>query len=655
MKRKVWVTSPIAYIMAGIMFLMALASLSQNLVLCFVELALAVICLITVFIGDRWFGEHVARSMAAARRVLTAEETRMLEKFTLPVAVVANEKDIVWANELFEEAVSHGECRGDSILRYIYPYTLRQILAENGANTECGGRKYTVYASKTEAGAVLYFIDNTYYKDIQKEYRERSAVVAAIAFDNREEMTRDSSSVDDSRIVAEVETTLRNWATQDMEGVIRKLSNGRYLLLSDEIHLQKAREKRFDVLDEVRRIRNQNLFATVSIGIGRGASNMGEAELWARQALNMALGRGGDQVAVKQNDTYEFFGGLSKGVEKRDKVRTRVIAATLADHIRSSDKVLIMGHRFSDLDSVGSAVGIWAVVKKGLGRNAFIVVNRGQSLAHQLIDQVDEAYPETKIFISNQEALQVVTGKTVVVVVDTHSVSLVECPELIEDAQRLIVIDHHRMTVNYIQNTLIFYHEPYASSASEMVTELVQYINANCLSAADAQALLSGIALDTKNFVMKTGVRTFEASAYLRRRGADTVAVKRLFSGTLDTYKAKSHLVEGAELYKGCAIAYTEEALPEIRVAAAQAADELLSISGVEASFVIYRTDNAANFSARSLGDVNVQILMEALGGGGHYTMSGARLENTTAQEAVERLKKVLDEKLEQATNTGGK
>ena len=220
----------------------------------------------------------------------------------------------------------------------------RQILAENGANTECGGRKYTVYASKTEAGAVLYFIDNTYYKDIQKEYRERSAVVAAIAFDNREEMTRDSSSVDDSRIVAEVETALRDWATQDMEGVIRKLSNGRYLLLSDEIHLQKAREKRFDVLDEVRRIRNQNLFATVSIGIGRGASKMGEAELWARQALNMALGRGGDQVAVKQNDTYEFFGGLSKGVEKRDKVRTRVIAATLADHIRSSDKVFIMGH-----------------------------------------------------------------------------------------------------------------------------------------------------------------------------------------------------------------------------------------------------------------------------------------------------------------------
>ena len=378
-------------------------------------------------------------------------------------------------------------------------------------------------------------------------------MVAAIAFDNREEMTRDSSSVDDSRIVAEVETALRDWATQDMEGVIRKLSNGRICCFPMKSICRKRAKKRFDVLDEVRRIRNQNLFATVSIGIGRGASNMGEAELWARQALNMALGRGGDQVAVKQNDTYEFFGGLSKGVEKRDKVRTRVIAATLADHIRSSDKVFIMGHRFSDLDSVGSAVGIWAVVKKGLGRNAFIVVNRGQSLAHQLIDQVDDAYPETKIFISSQEALQTLTGKTVVVVVDTHSTSLVECPELIEDAQRIIVIDHHRMTVNYIQNTLIFYHEPYASSASEMVTELVQYINANCLSAADAQALLSGIALDTKNFVMKTGVRTFEASAYLRRRGADTVAVKRLFSGTLDTYKAKSHLVEGAELYKGCA------------------------------------------------------------------------------------------------------
>ncbi|MBR4888768.1 MAG: DHH family phosphoesterase, partial [Clostridia bacterium] len=320
MKKKVWVTSPVAYVMVGIMYLMALASL-RNVVLCFVELALATVCLVVVLVADRWFEEHITRAMSAARRVLTAEETRFLEKFTLPVAVVANEKDIVWANELFEENVSRGECRGESVLRYIYPYTLRQVMAaENGANTECGGRKYTVYASKTDAGAVLYFIDNTFYKEIHREYREKSPVVMFIAFDNREEMTRDSSSVDDSRIVAQVETVLQNWATQDMNGFMRKLSNSRYVLLSDEVHLQQAKEKRFDVLDEVRRIRNQNLSATVSVGIGRGASSMAEADMWARQALNMALGRGGDQVAVKQNDTYEFFGGRSKGVEKRDKV-----------------------------------------------------------------------------------------------------------------------------------------------------------------------------------------------------------------------------------------------------------------------------------------------------------------------------------------------
>ncbi len=307
--------------------------------------------------------------------------------------------------------------------------------------------------------------------------------------------------------------------------------------------------------------------ATVSIGIGRGAPTLSEGERWARQALDMALGRGGDQVAIKQkNDSYEFFGGLSKGIEKRDKVRTRVIAATLSDHIKASDQVLVMGHKFSDLDCIGAAVGMYSAVTKGLKKPAFIVVRKAQSLAGPLIESMEKANPEEEIFISPEEAMQRLASKTLLVVVDTHSQDFVESTDVLNKAERIVVIDHHRMMVKHIENAIIFYHEPYASSASEMVAELVQYIGENTLSRLEAEALLAGIMLDTKSFVLKTGVRTFEASAYLRRRGADTVEVKRMFSNSIDTYKAKYQLVSGAEIYNNCAIACAEEEICRIFV-----------------------------------------------------------------------------------------
>ena len=423
--------------------------------------------------------------------------------------------------------------------------------------------------------------------------------------------------------------------------------------MTDEAHLEQAKQKRFHILDDVREVKSvrNNMSATVSIGVGRGAKDVAESERWARQALDMALGRGGDQVAVKQEgDSYEFFGGLSKGVEKRDKVRTRVIAATLTDHVQASDQVFIMGHKNSDLDSVGSAVGMWAAIRKGLEKQAHIVINRNQTLAGPLVEMTEAAYPGEEIFIPPLEAIQSATERSLLIVVDTHSVNFVESRDLLDRIPRVVVIDHHRMMVTHIKNALIFYHEPYASSASEMVTELAQYIKASSIGGADAQALLAGIMLDTKNFVLKTGVRTFEASAYLRRRGADTVAVKKLFSDSLDTYKQKAQLVSGAEIYKGCAIATSNWEFEDLRIAAAQAADELLSIMGVKASFVLYRSGGDVSISARSLGDVNVQVILEEFGGGGHFTMAGAQLKNTTIGDARRALIRELDDKLEQTT-----
>ncbi|WP_369299003.1 DHH family phosphoesterase [uncultured Neglectibacter sp.] len=635
--------------MAAGMVVMALVTYRYNKVAAAVELTAAGLSLLSLLASDILYRRNVSLAVKSAKRVLTAEERHAFDEFALPVAVVAPAGDIVWANEAFISTLcSGGEYLGQDVLRFIYPKTFRQVMGEKGAAVSYRGREYTVYGVRAKDGFILYFVDDTYFKAIHKEYREKKTVVGIAVFDNQEELIRNSPGGEDSRITAEVEAVLRRWAVEDMGGFIRRLSSGRYLVLTDDSHVEAAKQRRFRVLDDVREVKSASgMSATVSIGLGRGADTAAESERWSRQALDMALGRGGDQVAVKQQgDTYEFFGGQSKGVEKRDKVRTRVIAATLSDHVKASDRVFIMGHKNSDLDSVGAAVGMWAAIRKGLEKPANIVIHRGQTLATPLVDRVDAAYEDEHVFISPMEALQTATERSLLIVVDTHSVNFVESSELLERVPRIVVIDHHRMMVSHIKNALIFYHEPYASSASEMVTELVQYIRGSAIDGVDAEALMAGIALDTKNFVLKTGVRTFEASAFLRRRGADTVTVKKLFSNTLDNYKQKAQLVSSAELYKGCAIATSNWDLDDMRIAAAQAADELLSIQGVRASFVLYRVGTDVSISARSLGDINVQLILEEFGGGGHFTMAGAQIKNISMSDARRALVRALDVKL---------
>ena len=632
------------------MVAMAFASYPHSRILFLVELTAAGVSLLAVGASDLLRRRDSSRALRGAKRVLTGEESYALQEFGLAVAVVGRAGDIVWANQAFADTLGRGrDFVGENVLRYIYPKTFRQVMGEKGAAVSHGGREYTVYGARAKEGYLLYFVDDTYFKAIHKEYREKKPVVGLVVFDNREELLRDNMGGEGSRISGEVDAVLYRWASEEMGGFLRRLSDNRYLFLTDESHVEEAKQRRFRVLDDVRAVKSgkNNMSATISVGLGRGSRDIAESERWARQALDMALGRGGDQVAVmQQGDTYEFFGGLSKGVEKRDKVRTRVIAATLTDHVKDSDRVFIMGHKNSDLDSVGAAVGMWAAIRKGLEKPAAVVINRNQTLARPLVDTVARAYPEEDVFIGAQEALQAVTDRSLLIVVDTHSVNFVEYHELLERVPRVVVIDHHRMMVSHIKNALIFYHEPYASSASEMVTELVQYIKASAIDAADAEALLAGIMLDTKNFVLKTGVRTFEASAFLRRQGADTVAVKKLFSDTLDTYKQKAQLVSGAEIYKGCAIAASTWEVEDLRIVAAQAADELLSILGVKASFVIYRSGSDVNISGRSLGDVNVQLILEGFGGGGHFTMAGAQVKNATVSEVRRALMRALDTKL---------
>ena len=648
MKKKVWVASPICFVLAAAMLIMALISwFTGHKMVFFIEAVVAVVAILAIAIVHIRFQSYVYTSVKAAKKVLFGKEYDALEQFTMPMAIVGEAGDIVWANAAFLESAGRArDCLGENVMKFLYPHTIQQVVAAKGTDVTIGDRQFTAFASKTEQGHILCLVDDTYYKAINREYVEKHPVVALAHFDNREELARDSSGSEDARIASEVEQVLTEWA-QSMGGFLRRLSGGRFLILTDEIHIRQAMEKRFEVLDKIREIKaGERRSATVSIGVARGAESLQEAEQWARKALEMALGRGGDQVAVKQkNDTYEFFGGLSKGVEKRDKVRTRVIAATLSDHIKESENVLIMGHRFSDLDSMGAAVGLWSAITKALHKPAFVVVDRQQTLAGQIVERIDANSGDRVVFLSPMDAMEQLSPRTLLIVVDTHSPDFVESRELLNHVSRVVVIDHHRLMVKRIDNAIVFYHEPYASSASEMVAELVQYIGDSTLTQHEAEALLAGIMLDTKSFVLKTGVRTFEAAAYLRRRGADTVEVKRMFADSIDSYKAKYKIVSGAEIQQNCAIACADKEFPDIRVVSSQAADELLSIRGVKASFVIYPTGNVMNISARSLGDINVQLVMEVLGGGGHLTMAATQLPNLTIEQARTKLVAAIKEK----------
>ena len=643
MKKKVWSATPAFYVISAALLVLACISWNWDRLVFAVEISISVVSFIVVFVATVQFKAYVATSVKAAQRVLSAQDKEALDAFTMPVALIGAAGDVVWVNNAFLERVTPDhELRGENVQRIIYPQSLDQIVAAAGTDVTVQGRQYSVFGARLEEGVLLYFVDDTYYKEINREYTDSRPVVGLAFFDNREELARDSSSSEDSRIASEVETALYNWA-QQMGGFSKRLSGGKYLLLTDERHVREAMEHRFEILDTVRKIQTaDHRSATISIGIARGAENLQQAEDWSRKALDMALGRGGDQVALRQKDeSYEFFGGLSKGVEKRDKVRTRVIAATLSDHIRQSDRVFVMGHKFSDLDCIGAAIGIWAAVTHVLHIPARVVVNEEQSMCKALIEDMKHV-DEGEIFISPDQALDQVDSRTLLVVVDTHNPDVVESQQLLAEVQRVVVIDHHRMMVKHIENALVFYHEPYASSTSELVTELVQYIGESALTRADAEALLAGITLDTKNFVLKTGVRTFEAAAYLRRRGADTVEVKRLFSDNIETYKAKYKIVSAATIEDGCAVTHVDHEFPEIRLSAAQAADELLSIQGVKASFVIYPASGFVNISARSMGDMNVQLVMEQLGGGGHMTMAGAQFSGLSVEEVRDKLMAVI-------------
>ncbi|MBQ3501912.1 MAG: DHH family phosphoesterase [Oscillospiraceae bacterium] len=583
---------------------------------------------------------------------LGAVKSDALIKFPIPVAVANGEGEIIWSNSLFfTEVVKGEETYGKKIGDVFENFDLEAVFDPGGCEVFCHGGSYSVCGTETldmgEKLYAFYFIDKTNERRVEKLYNESRPTVLSITLDNLEELFANCKESEKSWIKGEVEKLFEDFVAEN-HAFLKRNSSSRYVAIVEEKYLRKMEEERFSILDKARKIlTSEELPVTLSIGVARGDYSLDKLNEFSLQALEMALGRGGDQAAVKTVNGYEFYGGFAKGVEKRTKVKTRVVAAALADLIESSSNVLVMGHRFGDLDCIGAAIGMAEGIRD-MEKDAHIIVNRETCLAKPLIDKTEKA-GLLELFISPDEAKELINEETLLIIVDTHIVNLLESKEIFEKCRNIVVIDHHRRMVGSIDNAVIFYHEPYASSASEMVTELLQYLDGRCrIKKAEAEALLSGIMLDTKSFSMRAGVRTFEAAAYLRKMGADTVKVKELFSGSLSSYQHRSKIVSTAEIYRGCAVSFAKS-YDDIGIVAPQAADELLAIKGVASSVVMYKTPVGVSFSARSLGGMNVQVIMEALGGGGHQTMAGAQIPDITPNEAKEKLFAAIDDYYEKA------
>ena len=574
------------------------------------------------------------------------EQRESLDRFPLPVLLLNASGEIAYANDLFTEQVNSGTppIYGTSVQRLFAELTCDELSSKTVMELVLGARKFTAHIAvigrDKDARYAVYFIDNTDLKDIAEEYAESRPVVLQICIDNLEETTEHLRAGDRARISGQIETMLEDWIAAG-RGVLQKYGNERFVAVTEHRHLQGMIADHFSVIDHVRTAfpeTDNNI--TLSVGIGEGTS-IEDCRRMASQALDMALSRGGDQVAIKTLNGYDFYGGQSQGVERRTKVRTRIIADAMRDLITSSDCVVVTGHRLSDLDCLGSAVAM-ASVSRSLGTKAYVAVRRQATMASQLIDRYVQADLED-LFVEPENAQAMMTKNSLLIIVDTHSATMLESPELYDAAERVVVIDHHRRMVNYIQDAVLTYHESASSSACELVTELLPYLYKDKISRIDAESLLAGIMLDTRNFVLRTGVRTFEAAAYLRSLGADTVSVKKLFAESLQLYRYRNDLVSGAQVYNRTAIAYSEADYSANRAAAAQAADDLLTVQGVIASFVVTQMGQQINISARSFGECNVQLIMEALGGGGHLTMAATQMSNVTVEHAVEQLKEAID------------
>ncbi len=630
-----------------LLLLIACAALAVPVALLSPKWLIAPAVLVVAALGVLWYQRRRLRTFVAKNLCSTDfENSRIQYSLTglpIPTMLIADGR-VLWYNTIFREEVLNGTDAVTRPIDRLFPeLDLAVCSRPHGQDLSVGNKRFTAYAgaAKGSRGAnIVYLVDDTVYKQTLEEYTASRPACLIIVIDSYDELFDDMKDSEQAKELEAINSLLEAYIAKST-GFLRKISNSRYIAVVEERDIHWMLKERFEILDQVRAL-HPGGFTTLSIGVGHGGKTLQECHQMARESIDIALGRGGDQAAVKTVDGFEFYGGISHGVEKRSHVRSRIIANALCDLIKKSDSVIIMGHRMSDLDAIGSAIGVLRICKI-CGVPAAIAVNSDATLAGPLLKTFIDA-GEGHNFILPDQTLDVITPRTLLIVVDTYQKRLLESQKIYEKCKRIVVIDHHRMAVGHIDNPLLLYHEPYASSASELVCELLQFLpKEDNITALEAQALLAGIMLDTRSFALHVGVRTFEAAAWLRSRGAQTADTKLLFNTSKEEYEARAHIVESAYIYKGCAIALSEELDAGMNVVLPMAANDLLTINGVDASFVAVAKNGGVNISARSMGALNVQVILEPLGGGGHLMMAGAQLHDCTLQDAETRIREQID------------
>lgn len=549
--------------------------------------------------------------------------------------------------DLKEEIKNKKEKNDKSILRKINVNKKTYKLVGKFVNS----KKYSKN-NKEEYMAILYFIDETENIKLQKEYNDSKSCVGIIMIDNYEENMQMLESEEKAQYIADIDKEIYEW-TNETNGILIKSDRDRYIYIFEQRYLEKIKEDKFSILDKIKELDpKQKVQFTLSIAI----SNEGEADKdkykSAQTAMDIVLGRGGDQAVIRQNDIYKFFGGRAQEVEKRTKVKARVVAHALENLIKESSKVMVMGHSNPDIDAMGSSVGIYRL-SKSLAKNAYIITSNTPTL-QSFRDSLLQEPEYEDVLISKEVAEENIDDDTLLVVVDTHKINYVESEEVLKKANKIVIIDHHRRSADYIENATLIFQEVYASSAAELVTELLQYAETNVeLKKIEAESLYAGIMMDTKSFTFKTGVRTFEAAAYLRKCGVDIIRVKKWFQSDLESFNKIAEVVKNAEIVNdSIAIAVCEDnKSKDISLLCAKSADELLTISDVTASFVLGDTGDKVCISGRSIGDINVQVILEKLGGGGHITLAGAQVEGMPIEDVKSQLIDCINEYFSEIEN----
>ncbi len=596
--------------------------------------------------------QYIKKTVEYEVEQITCVKDNMFANIELPVVIIEEVGNIKWCNRAFQEMLKEKDILGKNIKSILVDAKIGEWILEKqraSKRIKIGNKSYDVMLeSFTHANVAkqyaLYFIDCSEREQLKLQMEDEKIIIGYLCIDNIDEITHSIEEVRRPMLLAIIDRKINLWL-KEREVVVARIERDQYMLVLTCRELKKMEETKFDILDEIRNIQVGNeLPVTISIGIGNNLNEITESKEDARIAFDLAQGRGGDQAIIKHSDKYTFYGGKTKEVEKSARVKVRIKAYAFKELLHEADKVIIMGHKNMDMDCLGAAMG----VHRGaaiFGKRAQIVLREPTFAIQGLYDRIIASNEYDNLFITPEEAIKEMNKDTLLVIVDTHRKSYVESLELLEVSDKVVVFDHHRRSTDYIEEAVLTYVEPFISSTCEMIAEILNYLSDKIkLNAIEADALLAGITIDTKNFVFKAGVRTFEAAAFLRRSGADSTRVRMLFQNDMGTYRARARAIQMAEVWhENMAVAVVSGDVEHITIIAAQVADELLNVKGIKSSFVLSEVDDCIYISARALGDTNVQRIMELLGGGGHLGIAGAQLKEVTIDMAKQKLKEAIE------------